>query len=154
AERHVWPAKHRVELHQHDQPQFPRPDGPQGSPRLFGQPADGGSERTPRRDHRSAGVSGVSLLEQKTAHEELVRSALNGRLTEADALVWMVLLHTHKIELRSDAVCEPWRQHEESGFVTLEADTRRGVASVIASLWKELKGKRQNPPDEQRCAYL
>ena len=34
-----------TELHQHDQPQLPRPDGPQGGAGLPGQPADRGGQR-------------------------------------------------------------------------------------------------------------
>ena len=34
AERHLRPAEPAAELHQHDQPQLPRPHGAQGSARL------------------------------------------------------------------------------------------------------------------------
>ena len=43
-ERHLRPAQHAAELHQHDQPQLPRPHGPQGGAGLPGQPADRGRE--------------------------------------------------------------------------------------------------------------
>ena len=95
----------------------------------------------------------MSLLRPDTAHEELVRAAVDGRLSEEDALVWMVLLHTHEMHLQADAVCDSWRSHAGAGHVVLAAQTRRVVAAVIASLWKELMEKRGQPPDEQRSNY-
>ena len=95
----------------------------------------------------------MSLLRPDTAHEELVRTAANGRLTEEDALVWMVLLHTHEMHLQTDAVCDSWRSHTADGHAILAAHTQRGVAAVIASLWKVMKGKRGRPSDDQRSDY-
>ena len=50
----------RDELHQHDEPQLPRPHGPQGGEGLPGQPADRGRQRGQRRHHGPARLPGVS----------------------------------------------------------------------------------------------
>jgi hypothetical protein len=95
----------------------------------------------------------VTPLHTETAHVDLVREALGGRLTEEDALLWMVLLHTHQIHIRANFVDEAWRRHERNRIVTLSAHTQRGVAAVIAELWREIRQKRTRPPEEPRTRY-
>jgi hypothetical protein len=82
-----------------------------------------------------------------------MRDVLNGRLTEDDALLWMVLLHTHQIHIRAECVEADWRKHQKDGFVILFAHTRRGVASVIAEIWREIKMKRKRQSDDHRTRY-
>src|SRR5438046_2116561 len=79
----------------------------------------------------------------ESAHEDLLRGVLREPLTEADALLWMVLLHTHTIRLRPGAVRE-WRGEEAAGPVELAAQTQRGVASVMAALWPDRSDERAN----------
>ena len=54
---HLRPHEQAAHLHQRDQPQLPRPHGPQGIEGLPGQPVHGGGERPDGPDHRSARVS-------------------------------------------------------------------------------------------------
>jgi hypothetical protein len=68
-----------------------------------------------------------------TAREELLRSAIQGGLSEEDALLWMALLHTHEIHLRPGALDDL----DDANGVVLPSDTRRGVAAVIAALWRK-----------------
>jgi hypothetical protein len=59
AERHVRPAEHADLVHQHDEPELPRPDGSQRGESIPGQPADGGRQRPDRGDRRPAEFRGV-----------------------------------------------------------------------------------------------
>jgi hypothetical protein len=92
------------------------------------------------------------LLASADAHLELLRFATRGRLTEDDALVWMVLLHLYAIYLRAERVEEEWRRYERDGVVKLAGLTRRGAADVVARLWGELEVKRGRPSDP-RSSY-
>jgi hypothetical protein len=56
AVRHIRPAAEERSLHQHDQPQFPRPHGKHQERGLSGQPADGGRQRADGICHRSARI--------------------------------------------------------------------------------------------------
>jgi len=96
----------------------------------------------------------MTILSLESAHEELVREAIGGRLTEEDALLWMVLLHTHSVQIWSEFVEEPWQRHAQDGNVLLHPGTQRQVASVIAALWGKIKQKRTRPLDETRSRYL
>ena len=55
------------ELHQHDQPQLPRPHGPQGGAGVPGQPADRGGQRRDRHDHRPARLLAVKKWNAETS---------------------------------------------------------------------------------------
>jgi hypothetical protein len=81
-------------------------------------------------------------LTPATAHVDLLRTALGGNLTEKDALLWMVLLHTHDIYLSVAVVDDAWKHHAKDGIVKLSPHTQRGVAAAIAELWTEIKTKR------------
>ncbi len=55
-------------------------------------------------------------------------------MTEDEALLWMVLLHTHAVHLRPGVVAdEP---------VILHPETQRGAAQVIADLWPNREDER------------
>ena len=95
----------------------------------------------------------MSLLLWETAHTELARAAMEGRLNEEDALVWMVLLHTHEIHLHGRSTEDALRRHERNGVVSLSAHTQRGVAAAIAELWAEIKHKRGQHSGDQRTRY-
>ena len=95
----------------------------------------------------------MRLLNPRTAHLELVRAAVTGRLAENDALLWMVLLHTHSVHLHARWACATWRKHQTGGVVILPPHTQRGVAAVIAKLWREQE-QRASSVDEQRSHYV
>jgi hypothetical protein len=78
----------------------------------------------------------------ETAHEELLRSVLRGPLTEEDALLWMVLLHTHAIHLRPGTILEGCGNNGTDGPIVLPPETQRGVASVMAALWPNRSDER------------
>lgn len=77
---------------------------------------------------------------------DLVRRLSQGRLGEDDALSWMILLHTHRIVFRP-ALTEnqPLGPNGEAG-VALAAQTQRGAAQVIASVWPDR--------DDERAHYI
>jgi len=81
-----------------------------------------------------------------TAREELLRSVTKGPLTEEDALLWMVLLHTHEIHLRPGVLTNDSADQGKTGVTVLSPDTQRGAASVIAALWPDRT-------DSKRCEY-
>jgi hypothetical protein len=95
----------------------------------------------------------MTKLSASNAHLDLVRRATSGSLTEEDALVWMVLLHTHQIRIKAEFVDDSWRRHERNGVVSLSPHTQRGVAAVIAELWTEIKHKRKRSVDDPRNSY-
>ena len=72
-----------------------------------------------------------------TVREELLRNAIRDALSEEDALLWMALLHTHEIHLRPGIL----EDLNVGSVAILPPDTRRGVAAVIAALWR----KRSDP---------
>lgn len=78
----------------------------------------------------------------QTVPRELLGSVLKGRLTEDDALLWMVLLHTHAIHLRP--ILQSVNGVPGSGEV-LPAETQRGAAEVIAELWPDRHDERADP---------
>src|ERR1700722_13991939 len=98
-------------------------------------------------------ISEPTLLRPETAHLELTRSALSGRLSEEDALRWMVLSHTHEIHIRVDSVDGNWQRHEYNGAVVLHALTQRGVADVISQLWCQSK-QLSDGPEDVRNSYV
>lgn len=97
----------------------------------------------------------MRALNPRNAHFELVRNSLKAGLAESDALLWMVLLHTHEIHVRADFVEKPWRDHQEGGAVVFPALTQRGVAAVVAKLWLETKLKKKSQGKaEPRTNYI
>jgi hypothetical protein len=78
-------------------------------------------------------------LTKETARVELLRSVLPEPFTEEDALLWMVLLHTHAIHLRPDALS---RCGNGEPIAVLAAETQRGAAGVIAALWPDRADER------------
>ncbi len=92
----------------------------------------------------------MELLNPDTAHVELLRSVAGSRLTDSNALLWMVLFHTHEIRIRSECIESEWRRCEADGMVVLHAGTQRWVADVVAEVWKE---KRKVSSDDPRGDY-
>jgi hypothetical protein len=84
----------------------------------------------------------TATLTKENIHRELVRSCVAGRLTEADALVWMVLLHTHTIRLQPGVVTGA-----DPGLTEFPALTQRGAAAVVADLWADLKDRQDKCSD-------
>jgi hypothetical protein len=84
-----------------------------------------------------------TALTRENAHATLLRDLLGERIAEDDALLWMVLLHTHEIHMRPDALAEAWPNGQ---VAVLPAETQRGVASIIASLWPDR--------DDPRAQYV
>jgi hypothetical protein len=78
----------------------------------------------------------------ETIHEVILRDVIRGRLTEEDALVWMVLLHTHEIHLHSGVVADPSGNVQTHMEAVLPAETQRGAATLIAALWPDREDKR------------
>jgi hypothetical protein len=78
-----------------------------------------------------------------TIHSELLQSVLGRRaLTEDDALLWMVLFHTHEIHLQSGVLSRGGRP-----VPRLAPLTQRSAASVIAKVWRNRK-------DPERTTYV
>ena len=75
------------------------------------------------------------VIAMDKVHTELLRGVISGQLTREDALLWMVLIHTHEIKLRSPVLTDA------HGVTTLAAATRRHAASVIAALWPDRASK-------------
>lgn len=83
-------------------------------------------------------------LTKETAHAELLRSVLPKPLTEEDALLWMVLLHTHAIRLRPGTLTAHRENGQTEEITVLSPQTQRGVASAIAALWPDRTDERAN----------
>jgi hypothetical protein len=83
-------------------------------------------------------------MTKQTARAELLRSVLPGPLTEEDALLWMVLLHTHTIHLRPGVLSNHSNGKQAEETVVLAAETQRGAASDIAALWPDRTDERSN----------
>jgi hypothetical protein len=66
-------------------------------------------------------------------------------LTELDALLWMVLLHTHEIRLRPGAVSSS--NGEPLSFAAL---TQRHAGEVMAGIWSDFY---PDPGDRGNYAY-
>jgi hypothetical protein len=87
----------------------------------------------------------TATLTRETVHRDLLKDCLSGPLTEADALLWMVLLHTHQIRLQPDAIAGG-----NGGILTFAAITQRHAAEILASLWADLK---RDSGERSRYAY-
>ena len=66
--------------------------------------------------------------------EELLGTILKQPFSEEDALVWMILLHTHQIYLQD-------RSRPETHLAAL---TQRGAAEVVAHFWPDRSDERSN----------
>jgi hypothetical protein len=86
----------------------------------------------------------AAQLTKETARVELLRSVLSGPLTEEDALLWMVLLHTHEIHLRPEVLSNRGNGEQGEEIKVLPAETQRGAASAIAILWPDRTDTRAN----------
>lgn len=84
-------------------------------------------------------------LTRESVHCDLLKDYLTGQLTEADALLWMVLLHTHQIRLHPDVVAGG-----NGALLNFPPVTQRHAADIIARLWGELK---QDPGERSRYPY-
>jgi hypothetical protein len=85
----------------------------------------------------------VVTLTRETLHQKLLKDSISGKPTEADTLLWMVLLHTHQIHLRPEVVAGV-----NGAILDFPAITQRHAAEVAAQLWKELY-----PADREKADY-
>jgi hypothetical protein len=83
-------------------------------------------------------------LTRQTIHQVLLKSCLGDRLSESDALLWMVLLHTHTIHVRADAIAGA-----NAIPPSFPALTQRGAAEIVARVWSEMK-----PQQVERANYV
>jgi hypothetical protein len=65
-------------------------------------------------------------------------------LTEEDALLWMVLLHTHAIHLRPGVLSSHRNGEQAEEILVLPTQTQRAAASDIAALWPDRTDERAN----------
>lgn len=84
----------------------------------------------------------AAQMTKETARVELLRSVLPGPLTEEDALLWMVLLHTHAIHLLPGVFFSSRNGERAEEVKVLPAETQRGAASDIAILWPDRTDER------------
>lgn len=75
-------------------------------------------------------------------HEELLRAVVQPPLSEEDALLWMALLHTHRVRLRPKA----GGTAANGGAPVLAALTQRGAAEAVAALWPDRADERAGSP--------
>jgi hypothetical protein len=73
-------------------------------------------------------------------HLDLLESILKAPLTEEDALLWMILLHTHHIHLRASSAANGSNLEDRAEI--LGPLTHRGAAEVIAGLWPDRADER------------
>jgi hypothetical protein len=87
----------------------------------------------------------TATLTRENVPGRLLQDCLAGQLTETDALLWMVLLHTHQIRLHPGLVTggDGW-------LLTFPPVTQRHAADIIAGLWGELM---QDPGERSHYAY-
>jgi hypothetical protein len=84
----------------------------------------------------------TATLTKDNIHRELVGACTAGRLTEADALLWMVLLHTHELHLQPGVM-----EGADPSLTVVPALTQRGAAAVVADLWADLEGRQDRRSD-------
>ena len=75
-----------------------------------------------------------------TLHANLLRAVIHEPLTEEEALLWMVLLHSHRVQLRLPLAADA------PGITEFAALTLRGAAATVAALWPD-RG-------DERASYL
>jgi hypothetical protein len=76
--------------------------------------------------------------------ESIALSVLSREDLEEELLMFMVLLHTHDIQLKRGILLEDAHQADPSLPIVLRAVTHRHAASIVASLW---------PRNDKRGAY-
>jgi hypothetical protein len=86
----------------------------------------------------------MMLLNKYNVRAELLRSVLSGPLMEEDALLWMVLLHTHALHLHPGVLSSHNHGEKPEEILVLPAQTRRVAASDIAALWPDRTDERAN----------
>ncbi len=74
-------------------------------------------------------------------YKELVTSILKQPFSEEDALVWMILFHTHQICLQNSTNGTQGTDHLETRLAPL---TQRAAGEVIAHFWPDRSDKRAN----------
>lgn len=75
----------------------------------------------------------------RSVHEEVLRDVIREALSEEDAPLWMLLLHTHQIRLRAPLMIDAPNE------TSIHALTWRGAADVMAHLWPARSGKGADP---------
>jgi hypothetical protein len=80
-----------------------------------------------------------ATLTRDALYEGLLKDCVREGLTESDALLWMVLLHTHEIRLRPGSV------GANGSALVLSAITQRHAAEVVARLWAMRNGDQGQP---------
>jgi hypothetical protein len=73
-------------------------------------------------------------------HLDLLESIVKAPLTEEDALLWMILLHTHQIHLRASPAANGSNIETQSEILC--PLTHRGAAEVIARVWPDRADER------------
>jgi hypothetical protein len=76
----------------------------------------------------------------QSIHKELVRDHVAHRANEEELLLWMTLIHTHRIYLAVPLQDAP-------DVTVLEPATQRTAASVIAEVWS-------NRQDKEKTSYI
>jgi hypothetical protein len=86
----------------------------------------------------------TATLVRDSLHRDLLRNCVGSRFSEPDALLWMVLLHTHEIRMKPGAATNS----NGSPVTAFAAITQRHAAQVVAELWSE-----RRPTDIERSSY-
>ena len=79
-------------------------------------------------------------MTRETVHADLMRDVLGEklrRISDTQAQAWMILFHVYEVHLRPGVRLDD----VDPGFdpIVLAADTQRGAASTIASVWPDRK---------------
>lgn len=83
----------------------------------------------------------TTTTSEAPGHVDVLKEILIPPFGEADALGWMVILHTHAIHLRPENL----EDHEaQRGPEILSPLTQRGAAEVMAALWPDRFNERSN----------
>jgi hypothetical protein len=84
-------------------------------------------------------VNGDPQLDVIRTYQELLEDILKQPFSEQDALVWMILLHTHKFCLQD---LTPGAEGTDQTDARLAALTRRSAGEVIAHFWPDRSDER------------
>src|SRR5271167_3403318 len=86
-----------------------------------------------------------STLARDSLHSDLLQACIGTiPLSEPDALLWMVLLHTHHIRTRLGTATS----RNGKPVIDFPAVTQRHAAEIVAGFWSE-----RHPEDRQRSGY-
>ena len=69
-------------------------------------------------------------------HRELIRNHINNPRDEDELLLWMMLLHTHKVVLADIRLCD------DCHVDFIHGATHRAAAEAIANLWPDQNDER------------